>query len=206
MDIAIDWFRNLLEDQDRLDEMKETARIYFAGDDVTVNLIPATIILLLLALVLKPLFGIPLLDNILGAMSGHGGGGASYGGGVSSGYGAPDAGYGAPDAGYGAPEAGYGAPDAGYGAPSSGYDSPSSGYDAPQSGYNPGSDYSAPSSGYNSVARFRRSPSQLLSQEQRAVNKELQELQGVPQLADSLLLAPLAANLGAPLPAVPLLQ
>merc|ERR1719464_1952100 len=115
-------------------------------------------------------------------------------------------GYGAPEAGYGAPDAGYGAPDAGYGAPSSGYDSPSSGYDAPQSGYNPGSDYSAPSSGYNSVARFRRSPSQLLSQEQRAVNKELQELQGVPQLADSLLLAPLAANLGAPLPAVPLLQ
>ena len=45
-----DWFRNLLEDQDRLDEMKETARIYFAGDDVTVNLIPATIILLLLTL------------------------------------------------------------------------------------------------------------------------------------------------------------
>merc|ERR1712117_67009 len=105
-------------DQERLDEMKETARIYFAGDDVTVNLIPATIILLLLALVLKPLFGIPLLDNILGAMSGgHSGGGASYGGGVSSGYGAP----------------------------SSGYDSPGSGYDAPQSGYNPGSDYSAPS-------------------------------------------------------------
>ena len=30
--------------------MKETARIYFAGDDVTVNLTPATIILLLLAL------------------------------------------------------------------------------------------------------------------------------------------------------------
>ena len=30
--------------------MKETARLYFAGDDVTVNLIPATIILLLLTL------------------------------------------------------------------------------------------------------------------------------------------------------------
>lgn len=33
-----------------MDEMKETARLYFAGDDVTVNLIPATIILLLLTL------------------------------------------------------------------------------------------------------------------------------------------------------------
>ena len=145
--------------------------------------------------VLKPLFGIPLLDNILGAMSGHGGSGASYGGGVSSGYGAPDAGYGAPDA-------GYGAPDAGYGAPSSGYDSPSTGYDTPQSGYNPGSDYSAPSSGYNSVARFRRSPPEFLSQEQRAVHKELADRP--PQLADYLLLAPLAANLGAP--QLPLLQ
>merc|ERR1712117_796737 len=172
-------------DQERLDEMKETARIYFSGDDVTVNLIPATIILLLLTLVLKPLFGIPLLDNILGAMSGHGGSGASYGGGVSSGYGAPDAGYGAPDA-------GYGAPDAGYGAPSSGYDSPGSGYDAPQSGYNPGSDYSAPSSGYNSVARFRRSP-EFLTQEQRSVHQELAG-EMVPQLSDSLLLSPLVAN------------
>ena len=85
---------------------------------------------------LKPLFGIPLLDNIVGAMSG--GHGPSYGGGISSEYGAPSGGYGAPDAGiccnislfktqywfsslgYGAPDAGYGAPDAGYGAPDAG--------------------------------------------------------------------------------------
>ena len=83
---------------------------------------------------LKPLFGIPLLDNIVGAMTG--GHGPSYGGGISSDYGAPSGGYGAPDAGiycklpsfkiqsspssfkcsslgYGAPDAGYGAPDAG---------------------------------------------------------------------------------------------
>merc|ERR1719170_82064 len=67
---------------------------------------------------LKPLLGIPLLDNILGAMTGSS---PSYGSGISSDYGAPDSGYGAPDAGYGAPDAGYGAPDAGYGAPASGY-------------------------------------------------------------------------------------
>ena len=42
---------------------------------------------------LKPLFGIPLLDNILGAMTGGHGHSPSYGGGVSSGYGAPDAGH-----------------------------------------------------------------------------------------------------------------
>ena len=45
---------------------------------------------------LKPLFGIPLLENILGAMTGGGSHGASYGGGVSDGYGAPSGGYGAP--------------------------------------------------------------------------------------------------------------
>merc|ERR1712018_874224 len=96
--------------------MGETARLYFTSDDVTVNLIWAALVLGALLLLLKPLFGIPLLDNILGAMSGHGGS-PSYGGGISSDYGAPSGGYGAPDAGYGAPDAGYGAPDAGYGAP-----------------------------------------------------------------------------------------
>ena len=47
-----DWFRNLLEDDARLEDLKETARLYFSEDDgsVTVNLIPAVIILGLLAL------------------------------------------------------------------------------------------------------------------------------------------------------------
>ena len=97
-------------------------------------------------LVLKPLFGIPLLDNLASAMGtvmgGHGhGGGASYGGGVSSGYGAPSGGYGAPSDGYGAPSDGYGAPSDGYGAPSG------------DSGYNPGTDYAAPADSYHGRRR-----------------------------------------------------
>merc|ERR1711944_183403 len=124
------------------DGLEETARLYFTSDTVTINLVWSAIILGLLGLALKPIFGIPLLENILGATSS---GGSSYGGSgygaPDAGYGAPSAGYGAPSAGYGAPSAGYGAPDAGYGAPASGYDSPSSGYDAPAggsgSGFNP---------------------------------------------------------------------
>merc|ERR1712029_646512 len=113
------------------DGLEETARLYFTSDTVTINLVWSAIILGLIGLALKPIFGIPLLENILGAMSS--GGGHSLGG-----------------SGYGAPSGGYGAPSAGYGAPSSGYDSPSSGYDTPSSGYDtPGSDYSAPSSDYS---------------------------------------------------------
>jgi len=142
------------------DGLEETARLYFTSDTVTINLVWSAIILGLLGLALKPLFGIPLLDNILGAMSS---GGSSYGG---SGYGAPDAGYGAPSAGYGAPSAGYGAPDAGYGAPDAGYGAPSTGYDSPSSGYDapaPGNDYSAPSSGYSAGRRKR----DILSEDQK---------------------------------------
>lgn len=162
------------------DELKETARIYFTSNDVTINLIWSFIVVGLLGLVLKPLFGIPLLDNILNAMGGHGSSGAAYGGGVSDGYGAPSGGYGAPSGGYGAPDAGYGAPDAGYGAPSSGYDTPSSGYDSPNSGYdapagdsgfNPGSGYSAPSSGYN--GRYKRD---VLTEEMREVFNNLKDV------------------------------
>merc|ERR1712029_574860 len=127
------------------DGLEETARLYFTSDTVTINLVWSAIILGLIGLALKPIFGIPLLENILGAMSS--GGGHSLGG---SGYGAPSGGYGAPSAGYGAPDAGYGAPDAGYGAPSSGYDSP-------------GSDYSAPSSGFSAGRRKR----DILSEEQK---------------------------------------
>jgi len=136
----------LFNNKDVQERMEETARIYFTSNNVTVNLVWSFLIFGLLGLLLKPLFGIPLLDNILGAMTG-GGGDPAYGSGISGGYGAPDAGYGAPDAGYGAPDAGYGAPDAGYGAPDAGYDAPDSGYDAPASG---GSGYDAPSSGYDS--------------------------------------------------------
>merc|ERR1712115_421770 len=119
--------------------------------------------------------GIPLLDNIVGAMSGHGHS-PSYGGGISSEYGAPDGGYGAPDAGYGAPDAGYGAPDAGYSSPDAGYAAPAGGagyeqeqggseYGAPSSGYDtPDAGYSAPQSGYS---RGRRAVT--LTEEQKSV-------------------------------------
>merc|ERR1711976_864177 len=123
MEVITDTLMDLLGSKDVQDELKETARIYFTSPDVTINLIWAVLILGLLGLVLKPLFGIPLLENILGAMTSHGGSGASYGGGVSSDYGAPSGGYGAPSGGYGAPSAG--------------------------SGFNPGTGYSAPQSGYS---------------------------------------------------------
>merc|ERR1712117_140304 len=157
MEAITDTLMDLLGSKDVQDELKETARIYFTSPDVTINLVWSILILGLLGLVLKPLFGIPLLENILGAMTGGGSHGASYGGGVSDGYGAPSGGYGAPSGGYGAPSGGYGAPSSGYDSPSSGYDSPSSGYDSPGtgSGFNPGSDYSAPDSGYSAGRRKR---------------------------------------------------
>merc|ERR1712086_619965 len=88
----------------------ETARIYYTGSDITVNLIWSLLIFGGLLLLLKPLLGIPLLDNILGAMTGSS---PSYGSGISDGYGAPAAGgseYGAPSpggSGYSAPQSGY---------------------------------------------------------------------------------------------------
>merc|ERR1712154_693362 len=125
--------------QARMMDAVETARIYYTSDDVTVNLIWSILILGVLLLLLKPLLGIPLLDNILGAMTGSS---PSYGSGISSDYGAPDSGYGAPDAGYAAPAggAGYEQEQGGseYGAPSSGYDTPDAGYSAPQPGYSRG--------------------------------------------------------------------
>merc|ERR1712036_124535 len=120
----------LFEDKDvqaRMMDAVETARIYYTSDDVTVNLVWSILILGVLLLLLKPLLGIPLLDNILGAMTGSS---PSYGSGISSDYGAPDSGYGAPDAGYRAPDAGYGAPAGG------------AGYEQEQGG----SEYGAPSS------------------------------------------------------------
>jgi len=137
----------LFNNKEVKEKMEETARIYFTSDDVTVNLIWSVLIFGLLGLLLKPLLGIPLLDNILGAMTG--GSSPSYGSGLSGGYGAPDAGYGAPDAGYGAPDAGYGAPDAGYGAPDAGYDAPDAGYGAPGGGASAGYDAPSVGSGYD---------------------------------------------------------
>merc|ERR1711874_939412 len=153
-------------------DVQETARLYFEGEDVTINLIWSALVVGALVLLLKPLFGIPLLDNILGAMTGGHGHSPSYGGGVSSGYGAPDAGY-------GAPAAGYGAPDAGYGAPSDSYDTPDSGYSAPQSGY----------------SRGRRSVS--LSEDQKSLYNILKPLSEVeaPLLANLALKAPVAPSL-----------
>jgi len=165
------------EVQARMMDAVETARIYYTSDDVTVNLIWSILIFGGLLLLLKPLLGIPLLDNILGAMTGSS---PSYGSGISSGYGAPDTGYGAPDAGYGAPDAGYGAPDAGYGAPDAGYGAPAggSGYDAPSGGDEygaPSSGYSSPDSGYaapqSGYSRGRRSVT--LSDDQKAVYRIL---------------------------------
>merc|ERR1719342_771405 len=131
-------FMELIEDPDTRENVEETARIYFTGTGVTVNLIPSLIIGLLLLIGLLKLLGLPILASF-----GLPGGG--------------DAGYGAPSGGYGAPSGGYGAPSSGYDSPSSGYDSPSSGYDSPGtgSGFNPGSDYSAPDSGYSAGRRKR---------------------------------------------------
>ena len=147
-------------------------------------------------LVLKPLFGIPLLDNLASAMGtvmgGHGhGGGASYGGGVSSGYGAPSGGYGAPSDGYGAPSDGYGAPSDGYGAPSG------------DSGYNPGTDYAAPADSYHG----RRRRGAALSPEQRAVYGDLVSRAEAAPAPPPALLAPLASSLGSQQPhSLPLLH
>ena len=133
-------------------------------------------------LVLKPLFGIPLLDNLASAMGtvmgGHGhGGGASYGGGVSSGYGAPSGGYGAPSDGYGAPSV--------------------------DSGYNPGTDYAAPADSYHG----RRRRGAALSPEQRAVYGDLVSRAEAAPAPGSVLLAPLASSLGSQQPhSLPLLH
>lgn len=117
------------------ENMEESMRIFYSNNALTVNLIPALIIIGLLSLLLKPLFGISILDGLLGG----GSSGASYGSNleVSDGYGPPAAAYGAPDAGYGAPAPSYDAPAPSYDAPSSNsYDAPSSNsYDAPVDQY-----------------------------------------------------------------------
>jgi hypothetical protein len=119
------------------ENLEESARIFFSNNALTVNLIPALLVGLLGLFLLKPLFGIPILSQIFGAMTG---GGASYGSNleISDGYGAPEQSYGPPAQSYGPPAQSYAPPAQSYDAPSSGYDTPSSGYDAPTDGYSTG--------------------------------------------------------------------
>merc|ERR1719187_827577 len=109
--------RDVVDNKEARNSIEETARVIFTSDNISVNLIPALIILALLALL--PLIKAPLLGLLGGGLDGILGGGSGSGGGSYL----PDTGYGAPSAGYGAPDAGYGAPDAGYGAPAPGYES-----------------------------------------------------------------------------------
>merc|ERR1712233_24948 len=84
-------FMELIEDPETRENVEETARIYFTGTGVTVNLIPSLIIGLLLLIGLLKLLGLPILASF--GLPGLSGGG--------------DAGYGAPSGGYGEPSGGY---------------------------------------------------------------------------------------------------
>merc|ERR1711953_1529791 len=109
------------------ENLEQSARVFFSNSFQTINLIPALL--------------------------GGGGGGASYGSNleISDGYGAPSSSYGAPEASYGAPEPSYGAPEPSCGAPAASYDAPASNsYDAPVS-----NSYDTPSSGYDAGRRKR---------------------------------------------------
>merc|ERR1719192_715199 len=81
----------LIEKPELREQVEDTARIYFNGDNgVTVNLIPALIVGLLLLLGLLKLLGLPILSSF--GLDGIGGGsdggyGTSGGSGISSGYG-----------------------------------------------------------------------------------------------------------------------
>jgi hypothetical protein len=82
---------NLINNEDIKDTVRDTARIYYNGTGITVNLIPPLIIGLLALLGLLKLLGIPIL--------------ASFGLGGDEGG---DGGYGAPAGGYGEPATRYG--------------------------------------------------------------------------------------------------
>jgi len=84
-------FINLIDNDEIKDTVRETARIYYDGTGVTINLIPSIIIGLLALLGLLKLLGLPILASF-----GLGGGEESEGG-----YGAPSSGYGEPSTGYG---------------------------------------------------------------------------------------------------------
>merc|ERR1711962_244464 len=79
---------NLLEDEDVKEKIDSTARLYFNSEDaVTVNLLPAIIILGLASLFLLPLFGIPILGILGSALGSLTGGGGQDGYGTQYGYG-----------------------------------------------------------------------------------------------------------------------
>ena len=84
-------FINLIDNEEIKETVRETARIYYTGTDVTINMIPAIIIGLLALLGLLVALGIPILS-----MFGLGGDEGGEGG-----YGAPTGGYGEPATGYG---------------------------------------------------------------------------------------------------------
>jgi hypothetical protein len=84
-------FINLIDNEEIKETVRETARIYYTGTDVTINLIPALIIGLLALLGLLVALGIPILS-----MFGLGGDEEGDGG-----YGAPTGGYGEPSTVYG---------------------------------------------------------------------------------------------------------
>ena len=84
-------FINLIDNEKIKETVRETARIYYTGTDVTINMIPAIIIGLLALLGLLVALGIPILS-----MFGLGGDEGGEGG-----YGAPTGGYGEPATGYG---------------------------------------------------------------------------------------------------------
>jgi len=83
---------DLIEDPFLKERAEETARLYFTGTSVTVNLIPSIIIGLLLLIGLLKLLGLPILASF--GLDGIGGSGDGS-------YGAPSGGYGTPSSGYG---------------------------------------------------------------------------------------------------------
>merc|ERR1712025_1296353 len=83
-------FMELIEDPETRENVEETARIYFTGTGVTVNLIPSLIIGLLLLIGLLKLLGLPILASFgLGGGDSDGGYGTTggSGSGFNSGYG-----------------------------------------------------------------------------------------------------------------------
>ena len=122
-----------------LPDLDNLAFLFYSPDsgDLTVNLIPSLIVLILAAIFALPLLGIPILDIFKDAMSG---------------------GYGAPSTGYGPPATGYGAPSTGYDTPSTGYDTPSNDYSAPVAA---APSYHGRSDNYNAIANLQEQVSNL---------------------------------------------
>ena len=82
----LDSLMSIVTNEKVKETVRETARIYFSGDDVTINLIPAIILGLLALLGLLVALGIPILA-FFGLEDGEGGDGAPTGGYVDPGTG-----------------------------------------------------------------------------------------------------------------------